>query len=220
VPVGTRAWYALYSFAPRLNVLNGMLQALIGLNTYVSFSADAQAKALFDQGDSLVRARISGYDTGAWSLYSRSPGHAGAEASLNYHLLNRDFSRRLCGLTDAAQYCNAADHFDLYLQEDPTLTPFGASPDPAKGGRATNLRFTLSKVSRVGITVTGGGRTYLSTSAALARGRHFFRWVPPRVRNKRAYEYKLVARDLAGNTGSEAGELVVKGTPPKKKKKN
>jgi hypothetical protein len=218
VPVGSRAWYALYSFAPRLQVLNGMLQSLIGLDTYVSFSGDAQAKALFDQGDSLVRARIRDYDTGAWSLYSRSPGHAGAEASLNYHLLNRDFARRLCGLTDAAQYCEAADNFDLYLEEDPTLNPFGASPDPAKGGRAVSFRFTLSKVGRVGITVTGGGRTYLSTSAAFAHGRHYFRWVPPRVSHERSYEYKLVARDLAGNTGSEVGELSVKRATPKKGK--
>lgn len=218
VPFGSRAWYALYSFAPRLNVLNGMLQSLIGLNTYVSLSGDAQAKVLFDQGDSLTRARIGDYDTGAWSLYSRSPSRAGAEASLNYHLLNRDFARRLCGLTDAAQYCEAADNFDLYLEEDPTLAPFGASPDPAKGGRAASFRFTLSKVGRVGITVTSGGRTYLSTSAGFARGRHYFRWVPPRSRSERTYEYRLSARDLAGNTGSEEGELLVKAAPAKKKK--
>src|SRR6185312_14472945 len=34
VPAGTGAWYALYSFAPGLEVLNGMLQSLIGLHTY------------------------------------------------------------------------------------------------------------------------------------------------------------------------------------------
>jgi hypothetical protein len=70
----------------------------------------------------------------------------------------------------------------------------------------------------VGITVTGGGRTYLSTSAAFAHGRHYFRWVPPRVSHERSYEYKLVARDLAGNTGSEVGELSVKRATPKKGK--
>ena len=101
-PTGVRvaaadgAWYALYSFAPRLEVLNGMLQSLIGLDAYRTLTGDPRGTALFDAGDALARARIGSYDTGAWSLYSRSSGRDGAEADLNYHKLNRDFARRLC----------------------------------------------------------------------------------------------------------------------------
>jgi hypothetical protein len=72
------------------------------------------------------------------------------------------------------------------------------------------FHFTLSKVGRVGITVRGGGRTYLSTSAQFSRGKHSFRWVPPRSKRERTYDYSLFARDLAGNSHSESGTLRVK----------
>jgi hypothetical protein len=215
VPDASGAWYALYSFSPRLEVLNAMLQTLIGLDTYRTLTGDPRGSALFDAGDSLARARIGNYDTGAWSLYSRSSGHDGAEADLNYHKLNRDFARKLCRITGADSYCSAADNFSLYLKEDPQLVPFGPVPAPARAGRGVRFLFTLSKVGRVGITVRGegGGRTYLSTSAPFSHGRHSFRWVPPRSKRERNYDYSLFARDLAGNAHSEIGTLRVKPSP-------
>jgi hypothetical protein len=219
VPTGPGAWYALYSFAPRLEVLNAMLQSLIGLNTYATLTGDARAAALFSQGDQVAQAQIASYDTGAWSLYSRSSGHPGGEANLNYHTLNRDFARTLCRATAAVPYCTAADRFSQYLREDPELRPFGPVPAPAKGGRGVRFYFTLSKIGRVGISVTATNdagdseRTYLSTSAPFSRGRHFFRWVPLRLKRERTYEYRLSARDLAGNTASESGTIRVKANP-------
>jgi hypothetical protein len=217
-PLGVRvadssgAWYALYSFAPRLEVLNGMLQSLIGLDAYRTLVADPRASALFDAGDRLARARIGAYDTGAWSLYSRSFGRPGAEANLNYHTLNRDFARKLCRITSAEPYCKAADNFSRYLKEDPDLGPFGPAPAPASAGRGVRFYFTLSKVGRVGITVRdeSGGRTYLSTSAPFSHGKHSFRWIAPRSARGRTLQYSLFARDLAGNTSSETGTLRVK----------
>jgi hypothetical protein len=213
VSSATGAWYPLYSFAPRLEVLNGMLQALIGLDTYRTLTGDPRGTALFDAGNALARARIAAYDTGAWSLYSRSNGHDGAEANLNYHTLNRDFARRLCRITSADPYCNAAGNFTRYLKEDPTLGPFGPAPAPARAGKGVRFHFTLSKVGRLGITVRGSGNTYLSTSAPFSRGRHSFRWVPPRSKQERTYDYSLFARDLAGNSHSESGTLRVKPKP-------
>jgi len=204
------AWYPLYSFNPRLEVLNGMLQALIGLDTYRTLTGDARGTTAFDAGNALAQARIAAYDTGAWSLYSRSNGRDGAEANLNYHTLNRDFSRRLCKITSAAPYCTAADHFTRYLKVDPTLEPFGPAPAPAHSGKGVRFHFTLSKVGRVGITVRGSGRTYLSTSAPFSRGKHYFRWVAPHSKRERTYDYSLFARDLAGNTHIESGTLRVK----------
>jgi hypothetical protein len=209
VPAGQGAWYALYSFNPALEVLNGMLQSLVGLKTFAVLTGDLRAAALFDQGDRIAESRIGLYDTGAWSLYSRSRGRPGAEANLNYHTLNRDFARNLCKLTDADPYCTAADHFSEYLRDDPTLDPHRPAPAPARGGKGVRFQFTLSKVSRVGITVTGGGRTYLSTSGSFAHGKRYFRWVPPRTKSERTYDYRLFARDLAGNTGSVDGTLRV-----------
>jgi hypothetical protein len=211
VPAGSGAWYALYSFAPTLEVLNGMLQSLIGLKTYATLTGDSRGAALFDQGHRIARQRIGAYDTGAWSLYSRSSGRPGAEANLNYHTLNRDFSRRLCTLTEDDAYCAAAKNFSRYLREDPRLEPFGPSPAPARAGRGVRFHFTLSKVARAGITVKStSGRTYLSTSASFSRGKRYFRWVPPRLRSEHAYDYTLSARDLAGNAASESGTIRVK----------
>jgi D-glucuronyl C5-epimerase C-terminus len=211
VPAGAGAWYALYSFDPQLQVLNAMLQSLIGLKTYADITGDTHALALFDQGNGIAQARIGSYDTGAWSLYSRSSTRPGAEADLNYHTLNRDFARRLCRLTGAQPYCDAADRFTRYLREDPRLDPYGPAPAPARAGRGVKFRFTLSKLGRVGVTVSAGGRTYLSTSAFFSRGKHYLRWVPPRLRNERTYDYRISARDPAGNTASVAGTIRVKG---------
>jgi hypothetical protein len=204
------AWYPLYSFSPRLEVLNGMLQALIGLDTYRTLTGDPRGTALFDAGNAVAQERIASYDTGSWSLYSRTNGRDGAEANLNYHTLNRDFARKLCKITSAKPYCTAAANFTRYLKEDPTLTPFGPAPAPAHVGKGVRFYFTLSKVGRVGITVRAGGRTYLSTSAPFSRGKHSFRWAVPRSKGERTYEYTLFARDLAGNSHSESGSLRAK----------
>jgi D-glucuronyl C5-epimerase C-terminus len=216
-PLGVRAqqgaavWYPLYSFAPRLNVLNGMLQAINGIRTYDDFSQDPIGQQLFEAGDRTARGVIGSYDTGAWSLYNRPGGRPGPEANLNYHTLNRDFARNLCKATKAAEYCTAADNFTTYLKEDPTLDPYTAVPSPGVAGKGVKFRFKLSKVGRVGIVVkeSASGRTYLSTSASFAHGERFFRWVPPKLKGEHTYDFTLYARDLAGNSASATGEIRV-----------
>jgi len=210
VPQSGGDWYALYSFAPRLHVLNGHLQAVNGLRTYAEITGDAKAQERFRAGDAAARQRIRSFDTGAWSLYSRPSWVTGPEASLNYHTLNRDFARNLCRGTDETAYCDAATAFTRYLKEDPTLEPYRAVPSPARAGRGVRFRFRLSKIGRVGVIVRAGGRTYLSTSATFSRGARYIRWVPPRLRTERTYEYTLYARDLAGNSSSVKGEVRVK----------
>ena len=210
-------WYALYSFDPRLYVLNGHLQAVNGLRTYGEFApADTAAAARFQAGDKAAKARIASFDTGAWSLYARPSWDGGSEANLNYHTLNRDFARNLCKGTGAQAYCEASDHFTRYLKEDPTVDPHRAVPAPATAGRGVRFRFKLSKVGRVGIVVRYGGKTYLSTSGNFAHGDRYIRWVPPAVRDERTYAYTLFARDLAGNTSSATGEVRVKAAPKRK----
>ena len=217
VPQSAGSWYALYSFAPRLYVLNGHLQAVNGLRTYAEFApADTAAAELFRAGDVAAQARIASFDTGAWSLYSRPSWKPGPEASVNYHTLNRDFARNLCRGTAAPVYCEAADHFTQYFKQDPAVDPYRAVPSPAVAGKGVKFRFKLSKVGRVGIIVRHGGRTYLSTSASFQHGERYIRWVPPRVSDERTYTYTLYAKDLMGNSASADGEVQVKGAPKRK----
>jgi hypothetical protein len=211
---GSQDWYALYSFGPRMNVLNGLLQAVNGVRTYAQVSGDQKAQRIFELGDKTARAVIGQFDTGAWSLYDRPNGRPGSEANLNYHTLNRDFSKNLCQATKAEAYCKATDNFTRYLKEDPTFDPYRAVPSPATAGRGVKFRFRLSKISRVGIVVkeSGSGKTYLSTSAFLPWGARWFRWVPPKRSGEHTYTYSLYARDLAGNSSSVTGELRVRGS--------
>ncbi|MEX0993404.1 MAG: D-glucuronyl C5-epimerase family protein [Solirubrobacterales bacterium] len=210
VPTGSGAWYALYSFDPHMNVLNGQLQAVNGLRTYAEHANDARAQQLFETGDRLARSVIRSFDTGAWSLYSRPFGRSGGEADLNYHTLNRDFARNLCKGTKSEAYCDEADRFTRYLKEDPEFEPYRAVPSPARAGRGMRVKFHLSKIAKVAFSVREGGKTYYSTSATLARGAHFFRWVPPRFKSEHTYTFRLSARDLAGNGNTVDGEARVK----------
>ena len=202
-PQGSQDWYALYSFAPRLNVLNGMLQAVNGVRTYAEIAGDAVAQQAFERGDRTARAVIGQFDTGTWSLYHRPGGRPGHEANLNYHTLNRDFARNLCRATKAESYCTASDNFTAYLKEDPTLDPHRAAPSPGVAGKGIKFRYRLSKIGRVGITVkdAASGRTYLSTSAFLGYGSRWFSWVPPRRSGEHTYTYTISAPNLAGNSG-------------------
>jgi hypothetical protein len=59
------------------------------------------------------------------------------------------------------------------------------------------IRFSVSKVSRVGITLQQGRQTVFSTSASFARGQHVFS-VPP-LRDRGTDVVKLDATDPAGN---------------------
>jgi hypothetical protein len=212
-PQGSQDWYALYSFGPRMNVLNGMLQAVNGVRTYAELSGDQAAQRIFEAGDKTARTVIGQFDTGGWSLYDRPNGRPGHEANLNYHTLNRDFARNLCKATKADAYCTATDNFTAYLKEDPTFDPHRAVPSPATAGRGVKFRFRLSKISRVGIVVkdADSGKVYLSTSTFLPYGPRWFRWIPPMRSGEHTYTYSLYARDLAGNSSSVTGDLRVKG---------
>ncbi|HET9469581.1 MAG TPA: D-glucuronyl C5-epimerase family protein, partial [Usitatibacter sp.] len=99
-PAGVRvhthlgAYYAQYSYAPADRILNGFIQADVGLYDYASISKDPLGLALFDAGDAQARAMVPHYDTGAWSLYDQFE-----ESSLSYHELLTEFLKHLCERT-------------------------------------------------------------------------------------------------------------------------
>ena len=104
VPTEHGAHYLIYSFAPRMRVLNAFTQALNGLHDFAAMANDAEGRALFAAGESELRFALPAYDTGAWSRYSLTD-----EADLGYHKLARDFLVSLCTRLqeDAARAANA-----------------------------------------------------------------------------------------------------------------
>ena len=89
VPAGNGAHYLQYSGLPRLFIINGFVQSLVGLYDFAALTGDATARSLFDAGDLAARKEVPTFDTGAWSLYSR--GSSQHESDLGYHKLLRDF---------------------------------------------------------------------------------------------------------------------------------
>ena len=206
--------YALYSFAPGLRVANGFVYSLVGLYDYASVTGDLRGRALFDAGNATARADIPRYDTGAWSLYAR--GTTTRESDLSYHVLLRDFLTQLCRRTLDRVYCTAESHFTTYLAQPPALT---LRTVRVRARSTTPISFDLSKISRVGMTITRADGTPLYTRAALTfpRGRHALWWPVPKRRG--IYTVRLTGTDLAGNAGAGGGIVEVlpakKARPPK-----
>jgi hypothetical protein len=94
VPTKAGALYAEYTYAPSDRILNGFIQADVGLYDYTSITKDPLGQKLFEEGDAEARAEVPHYDTGAWSLYDQF-----GESSLNYHELLTEFLQHLCERT-------------------------------------------------------------------------------------------------------------------------
>jgi hypothetical protein len=204
VAEGAGAHYLQYSGLPRLRVLNGFIQSLVGLYDFATLTGDPTARALFDAGDLAARAEVPTFDTGAWSLYSR--GSIKRESDLGYHRLLRDFLVELCGRTGAVEYCSAHTHFTTYMTTPPTLEVLPRTLRPNRTGK---LRFKLSKIARVSVRVTRGGRPVATINpGVLGRGTKSLAWRAPK--RSGAYEVSVTATDLAGNAASAAGEVSVR----------
>jgi hypothetical protein len=211
VSVGDGAHYAQYSFEPRLRVINGFVQSLVGLHDYARIAADGRARALFEDGERRARREVPTYDTGAWSLYSR--GTVKRESDLGYHTLLRDFLTSLCNRTAEVTYCGARDHFTAYLDLPPAVEVL---PRELRGGRYGYIPLTLSKISNLTLRIERRDRLVHSRYVGtLGFGRRSLGWEVP----KKAGEYtvELIARDLAGNAATEVAPVEV--LPPRKRGK-
>jgi hypothetical protein len=92
MPAG--AHYLEYTYAPRVRILNGFVQAVIGLYDFASITKDPLGLQLFEAGDAEARAEVPRYDTGAWSMYDQH-----SESDLSYHDLLTEFLEHLCQRT-------------------------------------------------------------------------------------------------------------------------
>lgn len=207
-PVGVRvaapagARYLLYSFAPGQIVVNASVQTLVALHDYAEITDSDAARRLFRAGDRQARLDVRAGDTGAWSLYQLG----GAESDLSYHQLLLGFLRNLCQRTATAAYCTTATAFARDLREPPLLELLTRR---LRARRSALVRFELSKVSRVGMTIVRerDGKVVLATSASVSRGPHAYGWRVPAASG--TYEVTLTGTDLAGNAGRASGTIEV-----------
>lgn len=94
VPTDPGALYAEYTYAPTDRILNGFIQADVGLYDYTQITKDPVGLKLFEEGDAEARTITPKYDTGYWSLYDQY-----GESDLNYHELLTEFLQHLCERT-------------------------------------------------------------------------------------------------------------------------
>jgi hypothetical protein len=212
VPTSDGPEYALYSFAPDLHVINGFIQALIGLYDLGKITGDADAQALYVEGERVARRELPTFDTGAWSLYSR--GSIEHESDLSYHELLRTFLHNMCTRTQDPIYCDTELRFAQYELEAPAVSLVTAR---LRGGTLGRVRVRLSKISRVGLRFSRDGRTVATRPAVVVgHGRPALSWSVPRKPGE--YDVAITAVDLAGNVGTAEGTIEVLKPKPQRKR--
>jgi hypothetical protein len=211
VPTSDGAEYALYSFAPNLRVINGFVQALVGLYDLAKIAGDTDAQALYIEGERVARRELPTFDTGAWSLYSQ--GSSEHESDLSYHQLLRSFLRSMCTRTDDPVYCDTELRFAQYELEQPVVA---LATSTLRGGTLGKVKVRLSKISRVGLKFSRAGKAaYVKRAVVVGHGRPTLSVTVPRKAG--VYDVTVTAVDMAGNVGTTEATIDV--LKPKKRKR-
>jgi hypothetical protein len=207
------AMYAEYTYAPSDRILNGFIQALVGLYDYTSITKDPLGLSLFEAGDAEARAIVPLYNTGAWSMYDQF-----GESDLNYHELLTEFLQHLCERTSKGEplsttssqipgdqvYCTTAQGFTADLHTPPVISLISKK---LVGGTRAGVQLSLSKVSTVSMTVRQGPKVVWTNSATVEHGKPRLLWVTPSKGG--TFTVELTATDLAGNFSTTSGTVVV-----------
>jgi hypothetical protein len=203
VPAEGGTEYVMYSFDPGLRILNGFLQAVVGLHDVAEATGSPQARRLFAAGEGVARRSVAAYDTGAWTRYSL----AGREASLEYHRLVRDFAKGLCDRTGEESYCESAARFTRYETEPPRIE----IEAPARGREDVPAAFSfwVSKVSDVRWSVRDRHGVVASYALSVPRGSYPVAWTPPRGGG---FTIRVEATGPEGLTGRATREVAVRHT--------
>jgi hypothetical protein len=196
-----RAHYLLYSQSPRLLVGNGFAQALIGLDAYARQSGDPRAERLVAEGLAQARRNLGRFDTGAWSLYHRTPDGPGRESDLHYHRVFTGFLERLCDRFGEALFCGLHRRFTAYESQPVVI---GGLRARARGRRLT-VDLRVSKRSTVTIAVRRGSRLLRHASRHLLGGHE--RFVFSRPATRRPLRITVAARSLTGLRSSDFVDL-------------
>jgi D-glucuronyl C5-epimerase C-terminus len=183
----------LYSFSD-LAVLNAQLQSVVSLEDYALTLEDQAGQELAGQLRASSAALLPKFDTGAWTLYALGAN----ESTLDYQRYVVSLLKRIGARNKDPFWTDYGNKFASYEDIPPVLAPGppspAAYPRPVDGFRDNAaVSFTLSKISRVTITV-GAERTTL----LVGHGRKRIEAYPGRV-PAGSYPVSVKAVDLAGN---------------------
>ncbi len=175
VKTAAGALYAEYTYAPGDRILNGFIQALVGLYDYSSITKDPLGLQLFEAGDAEARAEVPTYDTGAWSMYDQF-----GESNLNYHELLTEFLEHLCERTRRGPPFTTATA-PAPATTTPSSASGGASPAAVAASSAAHAAAAMS-------APIAGDQIYCTTA------QHFtsYERTPPVI--------SLITKSLAGGT--------------------
>jgi hypothetical protein len=105
-------------------------------------------------------------------------------------------------------YCTTAQQFAADLHTAPAIALLTRKlPGGARGG----VQLSLSKVATVSLSVSRGGRVVWTNSALVERGKPRLLWITPTKGG--TYTIALRAVDLAGNSSTASGTIVVSAAP-------
>jgi hypothetical protein len=160
VATAAGARYAEYTFAPSDRILNGFIQAVVGLYDYTQITREPLGLSLFEAGDAVARVETPHYDTGYWSMYDQY-----GESDLNYHELLTEFLQHLCERTRKGPPLTptAAPPPSTPTTTTPT-TPSNESPD--SGGVAPTARAAQAS------TQIAGDQIYCTTAEHFSADLH------------------------------------------------
>jgi hypothetical protein len=165
------AHYLEYTYAPSDRILNGEIQALVGLYDYTSITKDPTGLKLFEAGDAEERVRTPLYDTGAWSMYDQL-----GESDLSYHELLTEFLQHLCERTRKGEPTTApapAPAPTPTTTTTPTPTPGGTAGGTTETGGASAARYTAQSTSTTATSpAIGGDAVYCATAESFTADLH------------------------------------------------
>ncbi len=204
-PVGAERWYPLYAYNPRQRVLNGHLQALLGLEYWARTTGSTEARTRLEEGTPLALRSLPKFDTGAWSRYQ-----PGQEATLDYHDLMTTQLERLGRRLPNETFEEYAGRFWTYRITPPALRVTSASqssfyPWPRDGWRdGTWMNYRVNKRATLTFRIqTPGGRTVRSIRDSQSTGTHRLSWDGRTSSGRPAaageYIVKVTATDIVGN---------------------
>jgi hypothetical protein len=154
VKSATGSYYAQYTYAPSERILNGFIQAVVGLYDYTQITKDPLGLQLFEAGDAEARAATPHYDTGAWSMYDQY-----SESNLSYHELLTEFLQHLCERTRKGPPMSTAPAPAPAPPPTTTTTPTATTPTTTTPSGGTPPTAASARTA-------ARGRTSASTPAA------------------------------------------------------